>query len=238
MIKQISSVELDNDSIFAGKILTLRDAYGVENCCRFYKQKQNLTISALGRDVVIAGASSSDPEELAAFLRMSDARTVLLPAPVMRQLEDFLPCEKRYNHIMRYDCADNPNGFTDNLDRLPDLDVVFGIIKDEFPIEYSSWLTDLSHRIRHGFSVTYLLENASTVTALYDRDGTIFLTQVATLPECRGKGLATRLLRGVCGTYKASGKESVLICRDARLAFYEHVGFVKVGEAVNIYRLL
>jgi predicted GNAT family N-acyltransferase len=249
---KLGSIDSKND-IFLGKIKALYQAYGIGSVCRFYTQDGNMLISVLGNDAVIANSGKSgtfDDEsaaELASFLYAGFVHVALLPPEIMQGMEPYLVCEHRYNHIMccqhvnidgkkadsQADC-DLGAGMPE-MDANPDLDAVFRIIDGNFPVEYSSWLADLSHRVRHEISKTYLYGGVSTVTALYETGDMVFLTQVATLESARGRGFAGGMLRAVCAEYHSRGKSVFLVCRESKRGFYERVGFKKVGDAVNIY---
>ena len=124
------------------------------------------------------------------------------------------------------------------LDTRPSLDDVYAILRDGFRLEHSPWLTDVSHRVRHGISAVFLYGEASTVTAFYDINGHVFLTQVATDFLRRKEGLATAMLGEVCRMYKSRGKRIFLICRDTMRGFYIRAGFRKIDEAAQVYQLI
>ncbi len=66
---------------------------------------------------------------------------------------------------------------------------------------------------------------------LYKKDGAWeVILSVVTLPEHRGKGYASKLMRQVIADTKARGKKGlVLTCKDYLVGFYESVGFVSEG---------
>ncbi len=227
--------ELKFSDIYEGKIKVLYQAYGSDyDFCSFYKQDNSLIMSKLDRDFVIKSYTEDyDAGELAAYLKANRATSVFLSESVLRQLEPCITGEYLYNNLMEYIGEYEEH----ELDEKPKLDEVYSILKHGFNINYENWITDVSHRIRHGISKTVLYKNASTVTVLYDRDDIVFLTQVATLPECRGKGLATEMLREVSGRYSKMGKRVLLVCRDKMQSFYENVGYKRIDSAAQIYRL-
>lgn len=229
--------ELHSSDIYEGKIKTLYRAYGLDyEFCRFYTQGEALLISQLGRDFIIKIYSDSNfnAEELAEFLKLNRASGVFLSPEVLKKLEPFISGEYLYNNLMEY-AAEHKTAETGLLNGKPKLDDVFDIIKNEFNVTYGLWLTDASHRERHGISAFYLYGKASTATVLYDDGGVAFITQVATKKEARGKGLATAMLREIAESYK--DKRMLLVCREKMLAFYENAGFKKIGSAAQIYRL-
>lgn len=229
---------LDSSDIYEGKIKTLYRAYGLDyKFCRFYEQGASLLISQLDRDFVIkqyADNGEFDAEELAGFLKHNRASGVFLSPEVLKSLEPFINGEYLYNNLMEYDACFNVKE-SGLLDGKPVLDDVFDIVKHDFNVTYDLWLTDASHRERHGISKFYLYGGKSTATVLYDDSGVAFITQVATKKEERGKGLATNMLRELAEGYK--NKSVLLVCRDRMLGFYEKTGFKKIGGAAQIYRL-
>ncbi|MCL2085999.1 MAG: GNAT family N-acetyltransferase [Oscillospiraceae bacterium] len=222
--------KLTHGDIYEGKIKTLERAYGFsQNFCAFYQQADSLLLSRLDGDFVIKVLEEDyDVQELALFLKAHNAKNLFLPPKLLQELELFIEnAQLRYCGILEYEGKHIPQKISDS----PDLTAVFDILKQDFNIEYSSWLTDVSHRVRHGISTVYLYNNASTVTALYDADSHVFLTQVGTAPQERGRGLAAAMLKEVAGRYKKSGKTVSLVSRYSLMPFYEKVGFKKVGTA-------
>lgn len=226
--------------VYEGKIKTLFRAYGFDyKFCLFYEQGDSLLISQLGRDFVVKLYSDEinrgfNPEELAEFLKHNRAAGIFLPPEVLKSIEPFISGEYLYNNLMEYNTHCNIKK-TGLLNGKPALDDVFDIIKHDFNVEYNLWLTDASHRERHGISKFYLYGGKSTATVLYDDDGIAFITQVATKAEERGKGLATNMLRELAESYV--NKRVLLVCRDKMLGFYKKTGFIKIGNAAQIYKL-
>ncbi|GHV46762.1 hypothetical protein FACS189499_02750 [Clostridia bacterium] len=251
------------DNVFAGKLRALYRTYGYgsssagyafrgdfTDLCRFYKQDDNLFMAQIGQDFSIYSEETLLPEEqaeeLALYLKVSRARGVFLPYPILRGIVPYIDGEYLYNNVMEYkdfaDVMENPYHKKEyvpspRLDMSPGLDKVYAILKDGFRLEHSPWLTDVSHRVRHGISKVFLYDEASTVTAFYDICGNIFLTQVATEMSRRKEGLATAMLREACKLYKSRGRRIFLICRDTKRGFYIRAGFRKIDEAAQVYRL-
>lgn len=109
----------------------------------------------------------------------------------------------------------------------------YNVLEQVFPAinadVHMAWYTDTSHRIRHGVSKIYTYEKQCTATAYGVIDGVMLLTQLATLPSARGKGMANTLLSHCmidCGAEKmilhSGNKTSDL--------FYEHNGFSPMGK--------
>lgn len=228
--------------IYEAKINVLFITYGLScNFCSFYeavneKNERVLLMSQLGRDYVIKQYSEDfDEEELAAFLRMNRAFGVFLPPSVLKKIERFVTCEYLYNNLMEY-LGERYFPSSGLMEANPSLDDAYEILRHDFKLHRDIWLTDLSHRIRHGISRLFIYGGACTATVLYDK-GDVFITQVATKEAARGKGLATSLLREIASLTEYRDKRVLLVCRNTKLDFYTKVGFKRVGDAAQIYGL-
>lgn len=220
-----------------GKILSLYNAYGNKyDFCKFFLIDGETLAARLDDDFMIQNCDGiNDAGELAAFLNMGGFGSVFLPEKVCSQLEKTsLKANFRHNSLMEYKAAACTE-FPPELRVNPPADELFEVLKTGFSLNYNSWYPDISHRIRHGVSTTYLYKNASTVTAMYDLDGNVFLSMVATKTEMRGKGTAKEMLSCVCGKYKSQGKRSILVCRKAVEPFYIKSGFERIGGISQIY---
>ena len=79
----------------------------------------------------------------------------------------------------------------------PKLQDVYGILQEGFPnlLDYPIWLTDVSHRCRHGMSHVLTYRNSSTLTLVFDWKDQVLVGQVATRAAQRGSGYARDFLR-------------------------------------------
>lgn len=100
------------------------------------------------------------------------------------------------------------------------------------PTDYDGWVTDFSHRIRHGCACPAMIKKdgayAATAAAMNVMDESIFLGAVSTDGQYRGKHYAHTLLRGLCEKYE--NRIVYLICKKDKQAFYEKAGFKMTGE--------
>ena len=71
-------------------------------------------------------------------------------------------------------------------------------------------------------------------TIQHDINGEALLSQIATLPEARGRGNASRLVKAVCA--ELSESEVFLLCEDALLPFYRRLGFKKAAVKLVLTR--
>ena len=127
-----------------------------------------------------------------------------------------------------------------NVDELPRLDDVFNVLKTSFPAiadSYELWLTDTSHRVRHGLAQSFLLGKYTTATIQYIIDGTALIGHVATIPEERGKFHARRLLYWIGERLTLDGFAVKLQARPHRVSYYEEIGFKAIDTDVVLERI-
>lgn len=89
---------------------------------------------------------------------------------------------------------------------------------------------DCSHRIRHGMSRAFCLDQKVALLVFCEEAGCAVVDQLAVLPEHRNKGLASALL---CHVSAALHPENGFLFEsrdEASDRFYEKSGFVRVGE--------
>lgn len=97
-------------------------------------------------------------------------------------------------------------------------------------VTYNRWYTDLSHRVRHNMSKIYTYNNACSATAYLFNKGTVMITQLATLEQERGKGLARQLLFHIASD-KPNTKEILLLSQsETSDKFYEKIGFIPMAK--------
>ncbi|MDR0821348.1 MAG: GNAT family N-acetyltransferase [Oscillospiraceae bacterium] len=239
LIEDVADFAKTRTELFGGKINALFATYGVSSrLAHFYIQDGALLIATVGTDFVLEHLGGEfDAEETVAFLTEINAGTGLCEPAVMLALEPYCKPKRLYNHLMVY-TANNPeinvnlHEFTVNSG----LEKVFDILENDFAVNREPWLSDVTSRVEKGITTTFLYENHATVTALFENETSVFLTQVATETAYRGKGYASKMLNNVCEFYRRKRKRVLLICRDERLTFYQKNGFEKIGQAVNIYR--
>ena len=102
--------------------------------------------------------------------------------------------------------------------------------------DYGAFLTDFSHRVRHGTAHSVLLNAegspASTAAALVVTEEDVFLGAIATLPEARGHRYAASCIRALCDRFPE--QRIFLMCRPEKQAFYEHLGFEKIDDYLEV----
>ena len=178
-------------------------------------------------------------EELCSFVamhlpfRIECAQTLL---PGLEQLSN-------YQKLHRTTFALTPSAPSDQFDpedinESPDLDTVYEILHEGFPnlMEHSLWLTDTSHRLRHGVSRVLTYRDSSTLTLIYDDHDAVLVGQVATKAAQRGSGYARDFLRWIASQLDAAGKHAALYALDIRKSFYREIGFREIDSEYVLER--
>lgn len=121
----------------------------------------------------------------------------------------------------------------------PKLSDVYDILKEGFPnlIDYPLWLTDTSHRCRHGVSHVLTYKNSTTVTIVFDQENHVMIGQVATRIANRGSGYARDFLKWLAAWLGELGKDAVLYALDIRRSFYQQIGFEEVETEYVLERV-
>ncbi|MBQ7002398.1 MAG: GNAT family N-acetyltransferase [Oscillospiraceae bacterium] len=211
------------------KMYSYYKAYGLDySFCQFYAVGEGGILLRLNDTVLICDAQEEDAEELAVFLRMHRPFRVECNEPVRTQLAALLP-EYRSLHRTMFQLV--PDAVADDVEDAvefnPPLADVYEILKAGFPNlqDYAMWLTDTSHRCRHGVSRVFTYKGSTTASIMFDIDDSVLVGQVATRPEARGLGHARIFLRWLAGFLAQFGKTAVLYALDVRESFYREIGF-------------
>ena len=125
-----------------------------------------------------------------------------------------------------------------DVDSTPRLQDVYDILREGFPnlLEHSLWLTDVSHRCRHGMSKVLTYRNSSTLTLIYDWKDSVLVGQVATKIAQRGSGYARDFLRWTATQLAQKGKQTALFALDVRASFYREIGFEEIASEYVLER--
>lgn len=195
-------------------------------------------ISIFNASMVIAAMSGckftdEELEDISIFIHMSIPCSVEIDpiySPCMQTL-----LEDMYSTDDRTEFAFCPRGELPDLDvdECPGLDDVFAILRESFPTlaqSYELWITDTSHRVRHGLSQSFLMGDYTTATIQYIIDRKVLIGHVATRPEHRGHFHARRLLYWIGERLNNDGFDVRLFARPHRVSYYEEIGFNAVGH--------
>jgi GNAT superfamily N-acetyltransferase len=121
----------------------------------------------------------------------------------------------------------------------PILDDVYNILSEGFPnlLDYPLWLTDTSHRCRHGISRVLTYKKATCATIMFDIDNNVLIGEVATSKSSRGCGYARDFLKWLAGFLKGLNKRAVLYALDVRVSFYREIGFKELEHEYVFERI-
>lgn len=216
----------------AQKIRALLLCYGLKyDFCRFYAGEFREGCAFLGElngSFVLSENGECDFEELAGFFAFGGFGEILCSETVGERLSALLQCGMQRVNVMRF----AGNAVPCETVKDPPLDRVFSILKTSFDIEYEPWYLDMSHRIRHGVAEFRELDG-SVLAVQHNINGEALLSQIATLPEKRGKGNARRLILSVCGELFDS--RIYVICEDSLVDFYGKMGFICTEGACRLF---
>ena len=215
-------------------------AYGIDYpFCQFYTVGEEGVMLQFNSTVLIVNAEESETENLAAFLKMHQPFRIECNEPVREKLSWLLP-EYQSLHRTTFELQpDKNNAFEEEeVEFNPSLEEVYQILQQGFPNleDYALWLTDTSHRCRHGVSHILTYKNSTTATIMFDIDNHVLVGQVATLPEARGLGHARAFLRWLAGFLAQFDKKAVLYALDIRESFYREIGFKVVDTEYVLER--
>ena len=237
MIKRVlADAELDGlpkYGIEAQKIRALLLCYGLKyDFCRFYAGDFRTGCAFLGElngSFVLSVNGKCDFEELAGFFAFGGFGEIFCSEAAGERLSALLQCGMQKVNVMRF----GGNAVPCETEKAPPLDSVYGILKTSFDIEFEPWYLDMSHRIRHGVSDFRKLDG-SVLAIQHNINGEALLSQIATLPEKRGKGNARRLILSVCA--ELSDSTVYIICEDKLSDFYGKTGFIHTRNACRLFR--
>lgn len=235
MIRQlVNDNELDTELLRRSwrgrKMYSYYKAYGLEySFCQFFGVGVGGVMLLFNSTILICNAAEDDAEDLALFIRMHIPTRVECDEPVRTLLAAQLP-EYHSLHRTTFELQPDVEGtaFAEEFVEFnPSYSDVYEILQAGFPNlqDYALWLTDTSHRCRHGVSRVMTYKNSTTATIMFDIDNHVLVGQVATLPEARGLGHARVFLRWLAGFLAQFGKTAVLYALDIRESFYREIGF-------------
>lgn len=232
MIRRITSAfaNLPGSGILAQKIRALMLAYGTEyEFCRFYCS-DDFFISELGGEFVVSEIGCNpNYDELSEFFGFCGFSKIFCSECVGERLSEHIGCKREIVNLMRF----AGQGDICETEHNPPLSEVYEILKSAFDIEFESWYVDMSHRIRHGITFVRRLGD-SVLTIQHNLNGEALLSQVATAPQGRNKGNATRLIRTVCAELFPSAV--FVLCSDELAEFYQKIGFSYNGRYLQLLK--
>lgn len=201
-------------------------------------------ISIFNSTMIVASVESkalseSMLDEISGFVRMNKPMTVECEYIYAEHLAERLNDEYSGDMRTEFDFIAKHKLPPMSVNELPRLDDVFDVLKTSFPAiadSYELWITDTSHRIRHGLSQSFLLNDCSTATIQYIIDDIALIGHVATVPQMRGKHYARHLLYWIGERLTQDGFKVKLYARPHRVSYYEEIGFKAIGTDTVLER--
>lgn len=214
------------------RIAALWKAYGDRPFCRFW-QGDNGGLLAVSEGIAYA-RMENDFEEIALFCAMSpDIRAVRTDGESAALLAARWGTVCRRGEVMGAEGFVFPSGKAEELPPAalyPLLSRAFG----ELP-PFDSWYADVHHRLRRGLFASAAVRAGETpvscalTTALCD--GAALIGGVATLPEYRGRGYASRCVTTLAARMQSEGRRVWISPKnEGAAALYRRLGFVRKGE--------
>lgn len=217
------------------KILSYFRAYGGSyDFCRFFRLTEEAYTGWMllfNSTLLICAEQPVALEETRTFITMHLPFRIECPTcflPVLSEVQNY---QKLRRTMFAFVPQPVSEGFQpDAVNFQPNLTEVYEILQEGFPnlLSYPLWLTDTSHRCRHGVSQVLTYRNCTTLTLLFDSDNMVLVGQVATRLSARGSGYARDFLRWLANWMKQHGKYAVLYALDIRVSFYREIGFQEV----------
>lgn len=217
------------------KLLAYFKAYGGEyDFCQFFRlEYENAQgwMFLLNSTLVICSEDVLPADEAADFIRMHLPFRIECPQNMLAELSEI----ENYQQLRRTLFSLKPHPVSEAFDEKdvefnPRLSDVYDILQEGFPnlTDYPLWLTDTSHRCRHGVSHVLTYKNSTTVTIVFDQENCVMVGQVATRFANRGSGYARDFLKWLSAWLGEMGKEAVLYALDVRRSFYQQIGFDEI----------
>ena len=208
--------------------------------------------SRLGGAVTLAADSAADADELAAFLGAVGCRSYEGEQALCERVNAVIRGGLRSSRILRWGghfpredarpaaaapCADGvPPGRVAPAENLGAVYALLCAADPEFAArtDYAAWLTEVSHKRRHGLADVYILEVnnqiVSTIGIYFKGADRAILAGLATDPAWRGRGYARRMMAHAANAALAQGLEPWLLTAEKGVAaFHRACGFVDAG---------
>lgn len=226
------------------KLLAYFKAYGGNyDFCQFFSlEYENAKgwMFLLNSTLVICSNDDLPAGETEDFIRMHLPFRIECPQNMLTSLSVI----ENYQQLRRTLFKLKPLELSETFDEAdvefnPRLSDVYDILREGFPnlTDYPLWLTDTSHRCRHGVSHVLTYKDSTTVTIVFDQENSVMIGQVATRAANRGSGYARDFLKWLSGWLGGMGKEAVLYALDVRRSFYQHIGFEEIETEYVLERV-
>lgn len=217
------------------RICALVRAYGLNvPFIRFFADDEGALTSIMDGICTFYCASLPN-DEWSAFLQMhSGIKIIRTDAKTASYLAGEWHVSFVSGSVMRYDNVSSKRPLQESEDNGASLREIYGLLSavfDSFP-SFEGWYVDASHRVRHGCCHIAAEKDdgrlSSVAMTVAETEDMALIGGVATLPDDRGRGAASRCIRRLIGLLTQS---NILIAPSdeysARL--YSKLGFVPWG---------
>ncbi len=248
MIQQITSftpaeIAVLEQSRRGRQMLAYEKAYGGSyDFCRFFRltyPEGRGWLFLFNATLLICAEETIPQEEICTFAAMHLPFRIECPGFLLPSLEQIPNYQKLHRCVFELTPSPISDQFCESeIDQNPKLQDVYAILQEGFPnlLEYSLWLTDISHRCRHGMSQVFTYRNSTTLTLIYDWNDEVLVGQVATKAAQRGSGYARDFLRWTANRLAQQNKHAVLFALDVRVSFYREIGFREIASEYVLER--
>lgn len=217
-------------SPFSARIKGFYETYGQRDFARFWADGCGTAVASVDGNTVVECGADADYEELKLFLGFIGYSTVTAEEKVLTSL-DIAPSDSSF--IVEY----SGKNISDTLSPVSDTKELYALLNVcGFSMgSYPDFALDLVARLRTGTAFSAEIHDsgrlAAGASALFIADDCVLLGAVATHPDFRGRGFASRLVTSLAEKYVGQGRRVFLQCReDSLLDFYSAIGFEPVGR--------
>lgn len=220
------------DSETAVRLLCLAEAYGT-GCgfVHFWQGTGCLLAQLDGHAYVLETDGDMDAEETGCFLSMHpDIGQMRTDAGTAAKLLPWLPgWQLEQGEVMSPAAAFTPSSLPRQLPPQQIYPLMTACFGEAVP-PFEAWYMDVNHRLRHGFCrIAAIAENgqaaASAMTTAECAGGAV-IGAVATLPSCRGRGLASLCVSALTASLQQEKRHIFLSPKNAYAAgLYAHLGY-------------
>lgn len=200
------------------RIYSLFSAYGNSNLAYFWEQssdKVTALISKMDGAITLCAYEGADIDEILQFISVVGADSVLSNIP--------LPMDKG-ERLCQLTLTAKSHGIKDIP--TPDYQKTYDIMSTRFDMPpFDVWYVDMCHRVRHG--TAYLLNSDSAALCGFISGESLLIVGLCSLPQCKGKGSAAKLLEYALNTLPA--KHFTVLAEDKLEQYYVNRTFALTG---------
>lgn len=189
-------------------------------------------IAKLDETIFLVAEATAEFTELRNFFAAIGFESIQAEASVIRRLG--YPVREVYSILRREQEGNLPASLSPPPNLRLVYDILFSEVNDALhQTPFDAWYVDLSHRIRHGTALVTLVEQAAVAVASHIVGDCAVISGVATLPDRRGRGLASAALEDAIR--KCGVRNIFAAAKEETIPFYLNNRFAQVGELAIHY---